>query len=110
MAITSLPKKIKEYRNGKRFHFFEKNNDKLKLFGTIILLIIYFNGMEFVGGFFPNMGYGFLFTSIVFMFVISLLFIGKPTKKKLIAITANSVITPVLAWYLFNYLFHITLP
>ncbi len=110
IAIMHLPHKIQQFKNGDKMRFFEENYDKFKLFSTIALIMIYFKAMEVVGGFFPNMGYGFLFTSIVFIFVISLLFIGKSTKKKLIAITLNSIITPALAWFIFGYLFHITLP
>ncbi len=110
IAVMHLPRKIKEIKNGDKFSFFEENYDKVKLFSTIAIIMIYFKLMEYVGSLFPNMGYGFLFTSIVFMFAISLLFIGKSTKRKMIAITLNSVITPALAWFIFGYLFHITLP
>ena len=110
IAVRALPRRIKQYKNGRKLSFFVENYDKFKFYGTLVLIAVYFKGMEFVGGLFPNMGYGFLICSILFMFVISLLFTGRPTRRKFIALALNSVVTPTMAWFVFGFLFNITLP
>lgn len=110
LVAIQIIKNISAGKNFNSFKFFPKGVDKFKLFGSIFLIIFYFKGMEIVGGFYPNMGYGFLFCSIIFMFLISFLFTGKTSKRKVVAITINSIVTPSTAWVLFGYLFNITLP
>lgn len=110
IAIIHLPSRIREIRNGHKHRFFIENYNKIKLYGTIFLIAAYFKGMEIVGGFFPNMGYGFLISSIIFMLLISMLFVEKLTKKTIITLVVNSLLTPTLAWYIFGVLFHISLP
>jgi tripartite-type tricarboxylate transporter receptor subunit TctC len=39
ILIKELPKKIRNYKSGKRFKFFNEGYDKVKLFGSIILII-----------------------------------------------------------------------
>jgi len=93
------------------FHFFEKDYDKLRLFGTLGLAIVYFFSMDRVGRLFPNEGFGFLFTSIPFMILLSFLFVGKgKIKAHLIPILLSSVLTPLTVWIVLGQLFHITLP
>lgn len=110
MAIKYLPNKIREIKEGQSKKFFVENYDKFKLYSTIVLIALYFKGMEWIGSFFPNMGYGFLIVSIIFMLSISILFIGEKSKKKLLFAIINSLATPILAWYIFGILFHISLP
>jgi hypothetical protein len=110
IAVKFLPNKIREYRGGKKISFFIKDYDKLRFYGSLGLIVIYFKSMEIVGGFFPNMGYGFLICSILFIFLVSLLFTGRTTRKKFIILSINSVVTPLTAWFVFGSLFNITLP
>lgn len=110
IAVVHLPKKLKEIKGGDQAGFFVKNYDKVKLYGSIVLIAVYFKAMEVVGALFPNTGYGFLFSSIVFIFVASTLFLGKPTKREWIILTINSIVTPLFVWYVFGVLFFITLP
>jgi hypothetical protein len=84
--------------------------DRKRFFGTIFLIVIYFYLMAVVGNFFPNTGYGFLFVSIPFIFVLSVLYVEEKTKKNLLVIAINAVVAPVLAWYVLSQLFRITLP
>ncbi|MFV0336610.1 MAG: tripartite tricarboxylate transporter TctB family protein [Tropicimonas sp.] len=84
--------------------------DALRLLGTLGLVVVYFLSMERVGEYFPNMGLGFLLTSIVFMFVLSLLYVHDINRKKLLTILASSVCSPLVAWYVLAQLFEITLP
>lgn len=84
--------------------------DKIRLPGTLILTVLYFLLMDYVGTFFPNMGYGFLFVSIPFIFLISILYAHDINRKKLAAITLNALIAPSLAWFLLAKMFSITLP
>lgn len=117
LLIIGFKELIKRIQKGdlkeslKRINFFEENYDKLKLYGSIISVAVYFLLMDFVGRFFPNQGLGFLLTSIPFMLVMSTLLVGKEnfkTHRKSIVI--SSVSTPLLAWILFAKLFFITLP
>lgn len=84
--------------------------DKIRLPGTLVLTVAYFLLMEYVGAFFPNMGYGFWFVSIPFIFLISILYVHDINRKKLVAITLNAILAPSIAWFLLAKLFNITLP
>ena len=110
LMIRFLPAKIRANRSGETVRFFSADSHKGRVGLTLALLLLYFWGMDWVGGFFPNQGYGFLFCSIVFMLISSFLFMGERTKKKMIVGIANSLLTPLLAWILFGQIFHITLP
>ena len=94
--------------------FFEKGGDKLKLFGTIILFLIYIFAMQLIG---------FLTASILLMFLYGLLYTRFDEKKtesggfsrtavirSILISFANSVATSVLIWFLFARVLRITLP
>lgn len=117
LLIIGIQNLVKKIRDGslkesiKSFHFFEENYDKLKLYGSIVSVAVYFFLMDFIGRFFPNQGLGFLITSIPFMFFMSFLLVGKAQfKNNRIAILASSLATPLFAWILFAKIFYITLP
>lgn len=84
--------------------------DRLRLFGTLGLVIAYFLLMEWVGQFFPNTGMGFLLVSMPFMALLSLLYVHDLNRGKLLAILACAIIAPLSAWYVLAQLFFITLP
>lgn len=56
------------FRGEISLNFSLEHVDKIRLPGTLILIVAYFMLMDYVGAFFPNMGYGFLFVSIPFIF------------------------------------------
>lgn len=102
---------LRAIRSGeKKLSFSTAHIDKIRLLGTIILTIFYFVSMDFVGGFFPNTGLGFLLMSIPFMLLLSLLYAHELNRRKIIAIALNAVIAPSIAWYVLAQLFNITLP
>lgn len=84
--------------------------DNARLFGTIILVAIYFWSMEQVGLLFPNQGLGFLFSTIVFVFVVSLLYMHERPSRKIIIAALNAIITPLCVWFILSNLFNISLP
>lgn len=84
--------------------------DRFRFFGTLVLMIAYIYLMDVVGSIFPNTGYGFLFVSVPFIFLLSLLLVDKKSRRNILIITANAVLAPVLAWYVLSQLFNITLP
>lgn len=90
--------------------FSEGHFDKFRFFGTLLLTVLYFILMEFVGAFFPNTGLGFLIMSIPYMFLLSLIYLHHRDKRHLIMISINSLVAPVTAWYVLARLFGITLP
>jgi len=55
-------------------------------------------------------GIGFLLTSIVYGFALSLLFVHDINKHKWMLIALSSVLTPLVVWVVFSYVFRITLP
>lgn len=93
-----------------RINITTEHVDKIKLIGTLVLTVGYFMLMEYVGSFFPNMGYGFLFISIPFILLLSLLYVEGLDKKKLVAIVLNAILAPSIAWFVLAKLFNITLP
>lgn len=84
--------------------------DSLRLLGTIILVSIYFWAMEWIGLFFPNQGLGFLFSTIIFVFAISLLYMHEKRSRKIIIAALNAIITPLCVWFILSNLFNISLP
>jgi Tripartite tricarboxylate transporter TctB family len=84
--------------------------DRVRLFGTLGLVAAYFLLMSWVGQLFPNTGMGFLLMSIPFMFLLSVLYVHDLNRRKLLFILANSIIAPLVAWYVLAQLFYITLP
>lgn len=91
-------------------HFYEESADKFRLFFTIGFVFVYLYAMDFVGGFFPNQGLGFLFCSILFIFVLSTVYAHERSRRVMTIISCNAVIGPLLAWYVLGKLFEITLP
>ena len=102
---------IRDVRSGKRVSPFSiRHFDSFRFFGTIVLTIIYFLSMDYVGAYFPNTGLGFLFTSIVFVFVLSLLYVHGLDRRKMMVLSLNAFISPCVAWFVLARLFNITLP
>ena len=108
--IYGIPKLKKISSGDEKFSFSTEHIDKFKLFGTLILTVAYFMLMDYVGQFWPNTGLGFLFVSIPFIFLLSLLYSHELTKHKLILIILNAAIAPSIAWYVLAQLFNISLP
>lgn len=84
--------------------------DKIRFFGTIVLMLIYFSLMEPVGNIWPNTGMGFLICSIPFVFLTGLLYLHQRGGRNLLPLLAASLIAPTLVWWLFADLFYLTLP
>jgi putative tricarboxylic transport membrane protein len=102
---------LRDVRRGKRTLFVStKQFDKLRFFGTIVLTIAYFLSMDYVGNFFPNTGYGFLFMSMLFIFLLSLLCVHGLDRRKFLALSLNALTAPTVAWFLLARLFNISLP
>ena len=102
---------LRDLRSGKRrLTLGLAHLDKLRFFGTLVLTVAYFLLMDYVGRFFPNTGLGFLFVSIPFIFVLSLLYAHRVDRRKLVAISLNALIAPGVAWYVLAKLFNISLP
>jgi len=102
---------IRDVRRGKRtLSVSAKQFDRLRFFGTIVLTIVYFLSMDYVGNFFPNMGFGFLFMSVPFIFLLSLLCVHGLNRRKFLALSLNALIAPTVAWFVLARLFNISLP
>ena len=84
--------------------------DKFRFFGTLVLIVAYFQTMSMVGNFFPYTGYGFLFVSMVFLFLMSLMYMHTRTRRKVLTAAINALVAPTLAWFILARLFQITLP
>ncbi|MBZ5487322.1 tripartite tricarboxylate transporter TctB family protein [Halomonas aquamarina] len=87
-----------------------ESRDNKRFFGTFALIIAYFYLMDVVGNLFPYTGYGFLFVSMAFVLLMSLLYLHKWTRKTLVIVAVNAVVAPALVWFVLAKLFTITLP
>lgn len=102
---------LRELKSGKkRFKPGIAHIDKLRLPGTLVLTVGYFLLMDYVGILFPNMGFGFLFVSMPFIFLLSLLYVHEISRRKIVIIILNAVIAPSIAWFVLARMFNITLP
>jgi hypothetical protein len=99
LLITNLIKKVKA--GDGRFRFFSKNYDKRKLYGTVILLVLYGVTLDILG---------FILSTVIFVILSTLLYIGNLQKKSLIISITSSIATTFVFWYVFGQLFDITLP
>ncbi|WP_146586058.1 tripartite tricarboxylate transporter TctB family protein [Puniceibacterium confluentis] len=84
--------------------------DRMRLFGTVVLVIIYFLAMERIGRAIPNRGFGFLFASAPFVLAISLLYMHGLSRRRVIIAVLNAVIAPLVVWFILSSLFNISLP
>lgn len=102
---------VREVRAGRQsLPFTEGHFDQFRFFGTIVLTIAYFISMQHVGEFWPNTGFGFLFMSIPYMFILSWLYLHHRDRRHLQLTGINAIVAPVIAWYVLAQLFGITLP
>lgn len=83
------------------FRFFDVGFDWKKLFGALGCTVVYI---------FLLAPLGFLVSSILFIFVISLIFKPRFTPRALIGPAANAILTPLVLWLVFGQMFDITLP
>lgn len=84
-----------------RFRFFDVDFDWMKLFGALGCTVVYILLLAPLG---------FLISSILFIFGISLIFKPRFTPRALIGPAANAIVTPLVLWLVFGQLFDITLP
>lgn len=84
--------------------------DRVRFFGTLILVLLYFSLMLPIGDFRPNTGMGFLTCSVVFVFLSGLLFMHDRDLKQIIPLAIVAVVAPTFVWWLFTYPFFLTLP
>lgn len=84
--------------------------DKPRFFGTLALTVVYFLLMVPVGDRWPNTGLGFLICSIPFVAAISVLYMHERDARSLIPALIVAVAAPTIVWWLFTYVFALTLP
>jgi len=86
------------------------NRDNSKCYLFVAIIIFYIFTMEKLGELFPNSGYGFLISTIPLLFITSFILESDITKKKIVFISINSILSPLLAWFVLGKMFGITLP
>lgn len=84
--------------------------DKQRFFGTLAATVIYFCAMVPVGDLWPNTGLGFLICSILYIFLVGMLFLHVRNRRSVIPVVLTALIAPTLVWWLFTDLFYLTLP
>ena len=84
---------------GKRF--FIDNYDKLKLFGSLVLLVLYALTMPTIG---------FIFSGILFISLFHLLYAGRKDLKSIAFSIGLSVVETYAVWFVFGQLLNVTLP
>lgn len=100
---------MRAIRSG-RYQFFVRNADFFRLLLTLVLIPVYFWLMDAIGGIFPNMGLGFLLSSIPFVFLMSMLYCHERTSRNLTIITVNAVVAPTFVWAVLYHLFLVSMP
>lgn len=100
-AMMKAKKENKPLLNFKDKKFFVENPDKVKLFGTLVLLIVYVVSMKLIG---------FIPSSIISLTLFNLLYAAKRDKKEIRNSIGISIIETMLIWVVFGYMFNITLP
>ncbi|MDR5904808.1 tripartite tricarboxylate transporter TctB family protein [Franzmannia qiaohouensis] len=111
VLVTKMLPFLSAVRRGeKTMPIIGESRDNYRFFGSIALIVAYFYLMDVVGDMFPYTGYGFLYVSMVFVFLMSLLYMHEKTKKGVAIITAISIIAPALVWFVMAKVFYITLP
>jgi hypothetical protein len=91
----------KSFMSLKGWRFFAEGYDKVKLFGSIGLLFAYIGLMKLIG---------FIASSIIIASLFNILFAEKKDKKSIAICIGISVIEALLLWFVFGYIFEITLP
>lgn len=93
----------------RKWTFFEKKADLFRLLSTFILIPLYFYFMDLISGWIPNMGMGFLLSSIPFVFLLSMTYCHDKNKRNMIIIIINSIVSPLFVWYVLYELFNVSL-
>jgi Ca2+/Na+ antiporter len=84
--------------------------DKVRFLGTLAITVIYFSLMVPVGNIWPNTGLGFLICSIPYVFLTGVLFLHRRSLRDMLPVAITAAVAPTLVWWLFTYLFFLTLP
>ncbi|OHV13940.1 tripartite tricarboxylate transporter TctB family protein [Kushneria phosphatilytica] len=110
ILVTRTRPLLQAFSDRNRGVLFGRGMDRFRFWGTLALIVVYFIAMNEMGQVWPYTGYGFLFSSIIFIFLLSLLYLHDRTPRHLVIITLNAVIAPLVAWLILARLFNITLP
>ena len=84
--------------------------DHVRFFGTIIFTVVYFTAMPIVGDIFPNTGMGFYLMSIPYIVATGVLYLRERSRRKLLYVGLNAIITPTFVWFTLSTFFNVTLP
>lgn len=110
VIVVSYFRPVMQAIRAGRYQFFVKNADFFRLLMTFALIPAYFWGMDAIGTMLPNMGLGFLLASIPFVFLMSMLYCHDMTRRNLIIIVSNAVMTPTFVWGVLYHLFAVSMP
>lgn len=100
-SIMEAKKENRPFMDLKNKNFFIDHFDKIKLFGTVALLLLYITSMNLLG---------FIVSSIIFISLFNILYKGKKHPKSIIISIGISIVETLLIWFIFGYMFNITLP
>lgn len=109
ILVTNFRPVMRAIRSG-RYQFFVKNADFFRLLVTLALIPAYFWLMDFIGMVLPNMGLGFLLSSIPFVFLMSMLYCHEKTRRNVIIISTNALIAPTFVWVVLYHFFLVSMP
>ncbi|MDF1616753.1 tripartite tricarboxylate transporter TctB family protein [Petrocella sp. FN5] len=100
-AIMKAKKENRPLLSLKHKHFFIENYDRVKLLGTGILLILYIMTMNLLG---------FIPAGILFISLFNVLYKGSREIKSILISIGIATIETMLIWFIFGYMFGVTLP
>ncbi|RGY99029.1 tripartite tricarboxylate transporter TctB family protein [Clostridium sp. AM58-1XD] len=82
-------------------HFFAEGYDSKKFWGTVVLSVVYLILLDLIR---------FVPASLICIFLYGVIFEGKKEKKSMVVSGVLSVCFTVFVWFIFGYVFNITLP
>lgn len=100
-SIMVAKKENRPFMDLKNKKFFIYHFDKIKLIGTVVLLLLYITSMNLLG---------FIVSSIIFISLFNMLYTAKKEPKSIIISIGISIVETLLIWFIFGYIFNITLP
>lgn len=101
ILFTKLRAVVRDGRKLTVSRFFVEGYDKLKFWGSVVLMILYVLALQ---------SFGFLHASLIFIFLFNVLFCGTFQWKSLLLSAVISAAASYFVWYVFGILFNVTLP
>lgn len=95
---------------GGAFTLLPRGFDRIRFFGSVVLVVLYLLAMDALSDLWPNRGYAFVIASVGFMLALSRLYVRDFDRVKAAVMVATAFAVPALTWWIFAGFFQLTLP